>query len=425
MKNGKENLSLITKTIRNTVIILVSAVIIGYLLIVLSYALPLSPDPDMRARTVETMKDEGRYPSDSHSGRTIDNWADSFVFLISEYDGPENAFEKAADAYYLTNNRNPYLYITGTGGGNEPVRVEYARYWHGYVLFIRPLMRLADYEGIRTINFVVIAFLMVPVFIIMTEKMRNCVIPFLLSVFLLAPTAMAACIEYFYMMVIMLIMCLIVMSDHAFFIKKGRMKYFFLICGIAAAYFDFLTAPLITLLMPVTLMYIKRKDEEDIFRLAAVCMIMWAAGYAGMWFGKWVIAFISERQDFIASLTSSIDLRASAALEDGEEISRLQAITKNFSQLFGDGITDVLILIYAGMMICGGILKEGTGILRDMKGRAFLLIPLAAALCWYLVFANHSVVHSRLHTYRTAVPAVFGVLCALDPRNGRTDHGTE
>ena len=48
--------------------------------------------------------------------------------------------------------------------------------------------------------------------------------------------------------------------------------------------------------------------------------------------------------------------------------------------------------------------------------KALLLVPLVISLCWYLILANHYVVHARLHAYRTGAPAVFGLLCALNGR---------
>ena len=36
-----------------------------------------------------------------------------------------------------------------------------------------------------------------------------------------------------------------------------------------------------------------------------------------------------------------------------------------------------------------------------------LLIPAVIPACWYLIMANHSIIHFYLHTYRTAVSTVF------------------
>ena len=403
------------KTIRNLLLILGLSIIAGFLLLSLSFALPFRWPEKLRAESILSLTQEGLYPADTFSGRSVDNWADCYSLLIASYDGDETPFEKASGAYFYSGCYNPYDWITGrTDSSQSPAeKVSYSRYWHGYLLILRPLMSFLNLNGIRLLNMVYIAVLVIMLLIVLQRNIPKSVFPFLFTLYLLAPSAVGKCLEYSGVFYIMLFMSLAIAGDWKYVSDRAGIRYLFLAGGILTAYVDFLTAPTLTLSIPLVFLCLRKKGETDLVSLVFSCIIYWGIGYAGMWAGKWIIAFFFQHRAFINELLFSVRQRSSSVGINGEGFARSHGLVLNIKHMLCNSYADLLIIIYAGLSAAWSLLnKKITS--SHIKSAALLLIPAGIAICWYLIFTNHSVIHYRLHTYRTGVPAVFGLLCALD-----------
>ena len=406
------------KPISKMLFILTACVASGYLLIVCSYALPLQWPETLRNETTAILYQEGLYPADKVSGRHIDNWADSYSLLIASYEGEEGPFEKAANAYYYRSTYNPYDWLSGRTGPEQPVeKASYSRYWHGTVPLLRLLMCRMNFAEIRRLNTVCLAALLLTVFIVLQLRIPESVIPFLLTIFLLAPTAIGSCLEYSGVHYIMLLMTILIAIDWKPINAGTNVKYLFFASGILTAYIDFLSAPTISLSIPLIFLFLRRKKEKGLVSLAAFCVLYWVVGYVGMWGGKWLIAALSQGDSFVKELLYSIRQRSSASDLDGLAITRVHALSTNVKQLFSDWYINMLIILYTLLTAIRSMVRYRQITRLDIRNAGILSIPLLISVGWYLVFANHSIVHFWLHTYRTAAPALFGILCAIDLGN--------
>ena len=72
-------------------------------------------------------------------------------------DANENVFQ-AAELYGLMHEEN----IIDS--------YEYARYWHGYLIFLRPLLSIMSINGIRALNFIIICACIVALFFLLRKK---------------------------------------------------------------------------------------------------------------------------------------------------------------------------------------------------------------------------------------------------------------
>ncbi|MBR3196481.1 MAG: hypothetical protein IKF50_07225 [Clostridia bacterium] len=395
--------------------ILIASVVAGYLLLALSFAIPFREDPVRHDETVAVLDEEGLYPRDKSSGRPLDNWADSYSVLIAAYDGDENAFEKAAAAYHIQSGYNPYEWLSGHVD-EVPEQMSYARYWHGYLLFLRPLMTFLNIRQIRNVNTVCLFAVILAVLILMMQKLRKCVVPFLCTLLFLAPTAMGSCFEYSRIFYISLFMCALILFDPGWLRKETGLLMMFLAGGILTAYLDFLSAPLLTLSVPLTVYCVREENSARLLRRVLLCCVFWAAGYAGMWAGKWIIALLFQRRGFLYSLFYSIQERSSTTVYN-IKTSRIYAIRKNFAELLVSKKTDLLPALYALFAAAGMILYRRRITKRTIRTSAVLLFIAFFSVAWYFILANHSIVHFWLHAYRTGATSVFAVLCALDAGN--------
>lgn len=394
--------------------ILLLSGVIGYILLVIAYAIPTQLMTHSQIESAHLLSNETAAMSDSISGRVIDNYADSVTLSLATYPGKENIFYKAANAYYLRTDapdpRESFVDITLDNMTAE--RMSYARYWHGSLLFIKPMMVFLNDHEIRFVNTVFLFILITVTMVILMRKLPQCAIPFILTMLLIAPTTVGSCFEYYWLICIMLISVILLIWNPRSRFSGESVFLLFLGAGIATAFFDFLTAPTISLTVPLAIFCVLRKDEKRLKEMI-LCIFYWGMGYAGMWGIKWLIAIIFDYREFISSLTSHVTLWSSNTLPDATKIARLGTLNKNFMTLFKDQYIDVILACYAIIIVAYAIKKRGSIRIEQITTCLLLYIPALIGLLWIFFMASHSNVHT-FFTYRTVAPCVLCVLCGLD-----------
>lgn len=412
------------KHVKKTGLILAVAVVTGYLLLVLVYLIPTDPMHRQVVSTAKMMEDTISYPEDPYSKRQIDNYADSLTILLAAYPGAENAFEKAACSYYCSvDGMLPRESLVGIAlHDQEPVRVAYGRYWHGSMIFIKPLLLFFDLAAMRNINTVILFLLILILLVLVRKELPEALIPFILMILLFGPTAVGQCFEFTFAVHIMLITCILYLWNPKGLLTGDRIYYLFLIAGIALGYFDFLTAPTITLTVPLAMFCMK---EEKSGKEMLLCATFWLAGYAGIWAGKWVIALISNGSSW-SSLTDHFALWTSERPVGDQQITRIGTLNKNFEELFKNLYLDLAVLIYAVVVIIYAVKNRKRITSSQISRKLLLYFPGLIGIAWILVMARHSNVHT-FFTYRTLAPCVFCLLCALNLsgllKKGDANHG--
>ena len=194
------------KTIRNSFLIGVASVVIGYLLMVAVHAIPLNWTGQNYQNTVELLKREGMYPKETFSHRYLDNYADSVSMLLASYPGKESAWRKAANDYFLSYDGKevyhtevtPYDFLVGN---YDPEKAHvgaatYARYWHGNLLLFKPLMCYFDYRQIRRVNSLLVLLATVAAIFLLFKRLPLTTPAFVVAILLLGPTALGKTIEF-------------------------------------------------------------------------------------------------------------------------------------------------------------------------------------------------------------------------------------
>lgn len=394
------------RTVKICVLTILIGIILGYLLLAASYCIPSERLNENCAESAEIMKAEGVYPVDSYSSRQLDNYTDSLMLLTSAYSGDESIFRKAVDCRYDTvNGDDPYysfidIFSDGSRGNGT---VEYARYWHGYQVFLRPLLALCNYSSIRLGNTILQSALITLVLAVILRKRPDVLIPFILMLLYLAPTAIGCSLQYSSTYTIMLIALLAILLNPKDMIAGNGILYVFLLAGIATAYFDLLTAPTITLTAPLTMLCALRENPG---KTAVFCIIVWFAGYSGMWAGKWIFSIIANGPQYMQSVLLQITHRISDINDVNEQISRLGALKANIAVLFNNRYLNILTICFFAIFAVNQVIDHTKGCLR---ARLPVLLPAVVSTGWVLVLSNHSAVHS-FFTYRTLAPIVFSVL---------------
>ena len=242
---------------------------------------------------------------EKYDGTKLDNHTDAIMLSNAMYDGNEDAIDKAINGYRYKNNSegNPanQLIQFFVNPDMKWERITYARYWHGYLVFLKPALLFFEYSDIRMIN--KIAQTLLIIFIVYLSCKRNIqqyIFPFIVSLLVIVPSAISLSLHFstnFYIALISIIILLL------FYEKlKSKEIYIFLIIGMITSFLDFLTCPKLTLGMPLLFLLILKKNKwkEDI-RDIIILSIMWGIGYIGMWAGKWLLTSIFLQENFFMS----------------------------------------------------------------------------------------------------------------------------
>lgn len=223
------------------------------------------------------------YYSDCITLNMISNLDPSHSFksqvLMNYYDGTR--LTMCEDLYYSVNN-------------NVESTNEYSRYWHGSIVFIKPLLVFFNVHTIKTI-FVLLFFGLLAYLIYLIVKKSN-ILAVLLSVSLVSVMIYIVpfCFEYVFAFLITIFASIIVMKNLD---KKNEFFYkFFVVLGITSCFFDFLAYEVLTLMFPLFLkIYFDNFDKEDINLKKVIVfiiksMFIWGISYILTFVFKWIMS---------------------------------------------------------------------------------------------------------------------------------------
>lgn len=390
----------------------------GYIL----YPLP-PPLENHMSSSAETFETEGLYPSLFFwSSSTLDTITDSLMLLEASDDTDDSAINKALLAYHgfisdygsietLVNH-----YINGT---EYDGRSTYARYWHGYHIFLKPLLELMDYQSIRILNGIVQLMLVaLVVYLLIRREMKEYVIPYLISYLMLMPIALAKSLQFstcYYVMTFAMIAILLLNNK----VKNKYIYLLFLNVGIATSYFDFLTYPIAAFGVPAVVFLLIHPDYDIEKRLSALVksFFCWGVGYVGMWSLKWIIASLVTEENVILDALNTVLTRTSDKSVSGDTIQymRLQCEGMNIIEFVR---TPFVLFMAVFIIITVKRIAGRKDLTRDMICRHLIPYILVALLpfLWYAFAANHSFIHYWF-TNKACVVSALSIMCGLAELN--------
>ena len=304
----------------------------------------------------------------------------------------------------------------------QPRETEYSRYWHGYLLVLKPLLLLTSFNTIRLLNSAVPLMLAGSVVIQLCRKKAYMLaraflisLPFLFFVSTYASLSLSIC---FYIMVMALLAQL--KYDGAFD-RKGIYGEFFLMIGMATAYFDFLTYPLITLVYPLCVfLYFHGKDMGGNLRKMISCSARWFYGYIGLWASKWLLTDLLTGSSAIKDALNTLTARTDSA-EGYTRIGGFFNVILENIRAYGNGCYGILAVVILIMLLRDILKSDRGGRKRLPAGVPYILLALYP-LAWYFAAQNHSQEHWQF-TCRILAGSVFAVLAGWAKVIGKEECG--
>ena len=326
----------------------------------------------------------------------------------------------------------------------------YARYWHGYVAFLRPMLSVMAFADVRKLSFFVLMMLFSAAMFLLARKTDWIVtVSFAVSMILGGFPILAFCMEYVDSFVIALaVMCVIL---HWNIRDEERLVRLFLLSGSLTTFIAFggLTAPIVTLMFPLLAlalpdleMRLFRWDWRYVKRLI-LFGIVWSTGYLLTWGAKWILADIILGNGLVVlrDATDSILLRSGSGMTffirmipivtninailpfsvpitgtgrgpvllSIAETEGLMPMIKEFvstlpsSTLLGFAVTTLVLVVYLIVIVCLAVdskKRRSIGTLGYFSLAFLFLIP----YFWYFVTAGHA---NHGFVFRNQIPSLW------------------
>ena len=407
-------------------VILAGSAIIGTLLLILVFCIPTKAMKRNVARSLGDMiKSEEQVPDNAFS-RYI--WANKETYTdaimvqnaIEKIKG-KNVYEHAMWVYhsdlepeFWTPEASVKAYCEEEASDNMYLH-EYSRYWHGYLIYLKPLLLIFSWSQIVTLGAVIQLLLMLAVLIVSIRKKQAGVgIAMLMGFLSMKPALILASLTMSVCWGITLLALLYMLLCHERLEVKGIYPEFFLLIGIFTAYFDFLTYPIVTLGFPLCAYFlISRKCtlKQSIQKIIGYCTC-WGIGYAGMWACKWLIADITLHTGTIKDALWSILGRTEAIGGRPRMNGGFYVISLNLQEykweLYTAAAIVLLLLVLAALVLAA--------CKTSVKSVLFRVVPFIIIFCipfaWIVVVQHHSALHARF-TFRIIGVAVLAMCCIV------------
>lgn len=206
----------------------------------------------------------------------------------------------------------------------------YARYWHGYLVLLRPLLAVMSYAQIRYLFMAIHMSALVGVALRIDKRFGRAItygwIASMIAVnFVCLPFSLQFSWVFFIMYGAICYIDLCYKRDG----EGGNINIlaFFMFVGMLTSFMDLLTAPILTLGMPLMylLMLNIQYDEYETSGRNILTLIntsiSWMAGYVGCWVMKWVLAIPVLKRNLLLDAFSRIALRTHGDMGGGERSS--------------------------------------------------------------------------------------------------------
>ena len=321
-----------------------------------------------------------------------------------------DSFETLADdlAWYIEKD-----WSTGAQRTDAPALepFSYARYWHGYLIWLRPLLLLMPYTGVRIVQYIVLFALLA---VVLVQLRRRCglraAVWFAVSQLAVSVWFVPHQVQYFTCFMIAYAGCAWVLAKPR---RSDVLCLGLLVLGTATAFCDLLVTPIITLGLPLTCWLLEPQQRlrggVPQCALAVDGSLCWGTGYALCWAGKWALAGAVTNNNVLADALHQAEVRTTADTWHGMELTWRNIFiflydTLNSRHLFWPALAVLAVLIALFILS----IRSKTALVRAL--------PLALTTCmtpaWFVLLRTHSIQHGWF-TWRALGLTVFAGLAFL------------
>lgn len=334
----------------------------------------------------------------------IHNYPDPITFnLTYSLDSKKPLTSSILTKYYASKKFGEKVNVREKAYFDYKPNKEYYRYWHGNMFLVKTLMLVFDYKNILIFLSVILIGFTLLITYNLYKKNHLIALLFLISNLLCHVYVTFYCLEYIYMFLLSYIMSLIAFK----LIDKDKNKVicFFIVGGVLANFFDFLTTETLVFTLPFFIIFnfSKKKDFKTSLVFFLKSLIAFLLGYSLMWILKWLILIIIYKQLPNDFLNTHIEERGFSLVAVKKE--PFKSIYDNLKLIvpfcyLNNNLVILIIICYICYVIWLIIRKK-----IDSKGIILLLISIIPMLRYFVLY-KHSIDHT-FFTYRALLPGIM------------------
>lgn len=262
------------------------SICVGTVGLFLAYQLPEKPIAQTVQKSLPVLKEEQQYPIilDSENG-IRDNFTDALMLNTAAFDADGSLRSALSgtrgipkDIEFETQIQCLDMVLSGEF---ELLTNDYFRYWHGYLVFLKPLLFLGlDLYAIRILQSIfAIALVLANVFLMHKRNASLPVPPFLAMLICTMSFIGPLSLQYSNVLNVSLIANASVIALAPQLQKTQWLVFAFTIIGAATSYFDLLTYPIMALGVPlISWLFVSRsRPLRKLLYLSSIAILLWAS----------------------------------------------------------------------------------------------------------------------------------------------------
>lgn len=412
--------------LKNNLILLIAGIVFGFVALLLVHLLPTELMREHLYWSFDMIEDEftDEVLIEGNRATLTGNFTDCLMLHHSIYENEEHSILEQAMNMYRSETYNVEGDPEGWWPGQslkdyldntpQPREVSYGRYWHGYLVVLKPLLFLTSFNTIRLINSALQLILTGMVIVKITEKnKRNLAKAFLVSIPFLFFVSTYSSLSLSICFYIMLITLLVQLQWEKQIYDKKRYPEFFFAVGMLTSYFDFFTYPLITLAYPLCVYFYLHHEEKKVneVKQMLVLSLQWGIGYAGMWVGKWILSDLLTGSNTIKDALETVFVRSGSA-ENQNRITGFDDVISLNIQPYANWCFVLLAVLILLMFVWGMKQCGAKNTFKQIPGSVIFILIALYPFVWYFLMQNHCEQHWQ-YTCRIISVAVFAVTSGL------------
>ena len=420
----------------SSIAVLCASSVAGVVLLTAVYALPVDPMREHARCSIPLYEKEGIRPEWSGGGlrktrhfTRLDNAVEMMMTCIATTPSERPPLQSAMlneKPSMFNSIAEKYPLSLSDGNTTELVYDQYARYWHGYLVFLKPMLLFWTPQEIRIVNAAFILFCFCFACLAAKERFGTAgLFAFFAASLFLNPVSACLSLQYTASFSLSALGFAFV-CRHAEWLCDGvRIAFFFLAVGILIVFFDFLTFPLATWGLPLAalLLSLPEKTFGSVAKAGGLSAF-WLVGYAGMWASKWVVASLFTGINVVRDAAEQSAYRMTgttwAGIVDGP-----RALAENWNVFARTPVLPFFVLSF--LVIAAFLFRNRSKVRwRNWPCALGLMAVAAAPVVWIFVLQNHSFVHAYMVSKISAVTA-FALLaiplCLFETPVHRTSGG--
>lgn len=347
-----------------------------------------------------------------------DDYTDSIMLNMAAPYADQSIMQRAFSAtYYDGPNHVPTEGLLLRAQSWNQANNQYLRYWCGFITPLRFLLLFATYSQIIGINiFLLLALTLTNVVLLWRRVGPFVALSFLVVLLLGGALAVPFSIQFVGVFYIALLAILAILLWSKTYYVWSFAPELFIIIGVLTVWIDFLTAPLVTLGLPL-LVALLLDDERRPFVIIA-STLSWVMSYGIFWAMRWLLAIQMYPQ---SGIFSSVSTGLATRTAQGESIGyKFAALGANFAMLsdfprlnFGADATlrSVIVVCAICLILLALVVFWAIDSFKpSFKTFAYCFVVGLYPLVWYVALANHSTKHVWF-TYRSLTITLFAIVC--------------